>query len=737
MTLSRIGLSVLAVAAVAAVAIALFPTAAMAQKPVLPAGGVVELAGDTREITPGSLVRIRGAGFASRTTRVDGEAPVESMQGVTVEVVVGEETRTAPVRLVSPEAIEAQLPFEISSSEFKVRVRNIDGVTEADTVTVSVAAPRLHTRTSLGRTDVVAFHQDGRPVNGEAPAAPGENISLVAGGLGAVEPALQTGTPAPGDPLSLAVNAVTVRIGHVEAPVSFAGLMPGSVGVYQINVQVPSGIATGIHAVTVESAGVRSLPGVTIPVSNPDFKPNQFYVSPAGTPGGDGSRANPWDLATALRQPAALKPGDTIWLLGGDYGDRKDRFESTLAGEPGRPILVRQAPGVRATVQGGLTIRGNDTWYWGFEVTNDQLKDRNTENGNFGIDVFGPRTKLINLVIHDTILGVGFWTPAEDAEATGNIVYHNGFKGPSRGHGHGFYTQNKDGVKLLHDNVIFNQYGFGIQAYGSEAAFVENFDMRGNILFNNGIAAGLLGRVDNLHFSGGKHVNGIRVEENYTYHSPAEGSGYNRFLNSDQDPGVTTAGSIRNNYFVGGQFNEISFWDKLTFTGNTIYTTAIQAILNKRAEQPYSRLVWDNNTYHGQQVFYIQGRSNPVSQWRQVTALDPNSRFVDGRPQGVWSFVRGSRFEPGRANIVIYNWAGRNTVSVDVSKAIARGTRYELRDVQDFFGSPVLSGTYDGGILDIPMTGSNVSKITGEVVPFQPRHTLPEFGAFVLIPVAP
>src|SRR3972149_210724 len=45
----------------------------------------------------------------------------------------------------------------------------------------------------------------------------------------------------------------------------------------------------------------------------------EYYAAPYGTPGGDGSYDNPWDLATALAQPPALQPGDTLWLLGGYY----------------------------------------------------------------------------------------------------------------------------------------------------------------------------------------------------------------------------------------------------------------------------------------------------------------------------------------------------------------------------------------------------------------------------------
>src|SRR5262249_29737293 len=39
-----------------------------------------------------------------------------------------------------------------------------------------------------------------------------------------------------------------------------------------------------------------------------------FFVSATGSPAGDGSKANPWDLQSAFNHPAAVRPGDTLWL---------------------------------------------------------------------------------------------------------------------------------------------------------------------------------------------------------------------------------------------------------------------------------------------------------------------------------------------------------------------------------------------------------------------------------------
>ena len=111
----------------------------------------------------------------------------------------------------------------------------------------------------------------------------------------------------------------------------------------------------------------------------------QFYVSATAGPAGDGSLANPWDLSTALSQPATVRPGATIWVRGGTYGNGLTIFRSRLVGTAAAPIVVRNYPGERATINGGLQIgccdrdpkpdQGAYTWFWGLEVTSS-ITDR-------------------------------------------------------------------------------------------------------------------------------------------------------------------------------------------------------------------------------------------------------------------------------------------------------------------------------------------------------------------------
>jgi uncharacterized protein (TIGR03437 family) len=80
-------------------------------------------------------------------------------------------------------------------------------------------------------------------VGASRPAKAGEYISIYCTGLGQVTNSPGAGNPASSTPLSQTAAAPTVTIGGVRANVQFSGLAPGFAGLYQVNVQVPNGIA--------------------------------------------------------------------------------------------------------------------------------------------------------------------------------------------------------------------------------------------------------------------------------------------------------------------------------------------------------------------------------------------------------------------------------------------------------------------------------------------------------------
>jgi uncharacterized protein (TIGR03437 family) len=86
------------------------------------------------------------------------------------------------------------------------------------------------------------------------PARAGDIIQVFTTGLGKATPGgdpkgnpLATGSiaPADGNPLYLTVSAPSVTIGGVPAQVLFSGIAPGFAGLYQVNLQVPNGVAAG------------------------------------------------------------------------------------------------------------------------------------------------------------------------------------------------------------------------------------------------------------------------------------------------------------------------------------------------------------------------------------------------------------------------------------------------------------------------------------------------------------
>ena len=104
------------------------------------------------------------------------------------------------------------------------------------------------------------------------PAHPGEAIVIYLVGMGATDPPVASGQPAPGlnpgDSLAQAVVEPVVMVNNQTAQVAFAGLTPGGIGLYQINFTVPSGIAAGTASLTISQGSVNAN-SATLPVAVP------------------------------------------------------------------------------------------------------------------------------------------------------------------------------------------------------------------------------------------------------------------------------------------------------------------------------------------------------------------------------------------------------------------------------------------------------------------------------------
>lgn len=475
----------------------------------------------------------------------------------------------------------------------------------------------------------------------------------------------------------------------------------------------------------------------------------EFYVAPNGSARSNGSKERPWDLVTALNQPRAVRPGATIWVRGGTYGSGATIFVSKLVGTESEPIVVRGYPGERATIDGGLQIgccdqdphpeRGAYAWFRDLEITSSiPLRTGESKPGELAksvlvnaVDCWAPGTKLIDLVIHDDRQGIGMWQEARGSEVYGNLIYYNGFQAADRGHGHGIYLQNDEGRLLVSDNIVFDQFGAGIHGYGTSHAHVRNVTLDGNIAFNNGAISQKAQHDDNILMASGTGLSNIVVENNFTYHTPDADIGYSR-VGWQFDPKNQTV-LVRNNYWIGGDLAiMLNRWTAANFTGNTVYSKSkLLALVDTLPGQNPREYVWDHNTYYGSGRFMYAGKDGDWASWRARSSLDRDSRFTAGAPRGVWVFARANKYEKGRGNIAVYNWDHKDRVSADISGFVPAGADYEVRDAENFYGTPVAHGKFDGKPISIPMAGLTAAKPNGDV-PTPPSHTGPEFGAFIV-----
>ena len=110
----------------------------------------------------------------------------------------------------------------------------------------------------------MAMARSWAPINRRLPDA---SFRFTQTGLGAVSPAVAAGTPTPASPLSATVTPVTANIGGRTATVTFAGLAPGLIGVYQVNIIVPLATPSGTARLALYADGIGSQTAVTIQVA--------------------------------------------------------------------------------------------------------------------------------------------------------------------------------------------------------------------------------------------------------------------------------------------------------------------------------------------------------------------------------------------------------------------------------------------------------------------------------------
>jgi len=226
--------------------------------PVIAYRGVVDNAtfDANNPVAQGGVAIVKGEQLSLQPPQfASGGAPLPlTLGGATVRV----NGRPAPLYYSSYGQIALQMPSGIAPGQVVVDIVRDGAVSNAVLVTVAGSAPQVVAVSDL------AYHR----IDPDHPAKPAQTIILWSIGLGPTHPPVLDGMPAPYPPATLDPSP-SVRFGPVpqrlgtaifDLTPSFAGLSPGSIGLYQVIVTLPAGIPPGMFLIALGHSAPVSLP---------------------------------------------------------------------------------------------------------------------------------------------------------------------------------------------------------------------------------------------------------------------------------------------------------------------------------------------------------------------------------------------------------------------------------------------------------------------------------------------
>jgi uncharacterized protein (TIGR03437 family) len=192
--------------------------------------------------SPGSVVTAFGSGFTANQTKADlGNLPVQ-LAGFQVKV----NEIAAPLYFVSPAQANFQCPVLDPGLSISIAVGSAKPVVQRK---MEAASPGIYYLPDSGAGQGAILIAGTRlaataGISGR-PVQLGEYVEIYANGLGLLDTSWPAGTPAPADQPLRVKNPVLVVLGGIEVEPSFVGLTANSIGLYQVNLQVPFYVPAG------------------------------------------------------------------------------------------------------------------------------------------------------------------------------------------------------------------------------------------------------------------------------------------------------------------------------------------------------------------------------------------------------------------------------------------------------------------------------------------------------------
>ena len=235
--------------------------------------------GSFTSVAPASWMVMYGVNLATNTqgqtwtTSFNGTQAPTSLVGTTVTVA----GVPAYVSYVSPGQVNVQVPSGISSGSQPIVVTTAGGSSTSYPINVNATEPGLLAPLSFvinGKQNVVALFSNTLtyvlPVNvsgiATARAKPGDSITMYGIGFGPVTPNVPAGQIVQQTNQVQANFAITFA--NVSANVTYAGLTPQIVGLYQFNVVVPNVAASDTVPVAFTLGGVSGTQNLVIAIQN-------------------------------------------------------------------------------------------------------------------------------------------------------------------------------------------------------------------------------------------------------------------------------------------------------------------------------------------------------------------------------------------------------------------------------------------------------------------------------------
>lgn len=367
---------------------------------------------------------------------------------------------------------------------------------------------------------------------------------------------------------------------------------------------------------------------------------------------------------------------------------------------------------------------------------------------------------MINCIQHDNTVGITSYGDGYGNDIYGNITFNTGYMSYLKWVRDGLFRYEERGpnmyiqhenplpgvIKRLRMGASFNSFRMGLQVFSTSKTIKQ------------------VHVIDYSFFHAGQISPTKKAPHQVILGSYANDDDDIQFVNSvsynDKDFGNIIAGYKGTN--LDGKVQGSTIWggsSLLTINKHLTYTIADSIfVCNEHtgntininipgADQDFSKYTVNNNKYYANGYntkFQItwQGETGVTTpaplynltfeELKAKTGWDTNSTYSPGPPPNK-VLVKKNIFREKMAKIDLLNYSRQIWMQVDLSTILNIGDTYEIRDVQNLLNDYILKTTYDGNLVTLPTTMTEVTQPSGAGLA-ESLHTDREYNCLIVVP---